>query len=377
MINLRKILGSATVAILAAGAITISSPTAASAANGCVPVAMMAMRGSSENSIGTTTYSPNSVSNGFEGAIVTRLLWGLTWHYGSDPVLKDVPIVGLTTDDGYRADALDSGGFSAATKPGSQFWSSAVSGGAAAINRMDSFQAEQPANCAPTKWILIGYSQGAMVARWAYAEAADRVASLYVMGDPFQMANKPGNTGNGSAGTGVVSAMFTGDYSPLSKYYANRPGNSVSMCVSGDIICDNTTPGTNWLAHITYLLNPFDAAGAAVPLKDMILAARAQASGAYTQAPVASVSVNVSVDGMPALVSAGASKIAGTPTYDYDLDGNGTRDAASDGLLLLRTLFGLTGNAVTDNALGAEPRTRNDWAAIRSYLNATCGLALP
>jgi hypothetical protein len=60
-----------------------------------------------------------------------------------------------------------------------------------------------------------------------------------------------------------------------------------------------------------------------------------------------------------------------------DLDGNGTRDAASDGLLLLRTLFGLTGNAVTDNALGAEPRTRNDWAAIRSYLNATCGLALP
>ena len=45
-----------------------------------------------------------------------------------------------------------------------------------------------------------------------------------------------------------------------------------------------------------------------------------------------------------------------------------------DGLLLLRTLFGFTGNAVTNNALGAEPRTRNDWAAIRSYLNTTCGL---
>ena len=60
-----------------------------------------------------------------------------------------------------------------------------------------------------------------------------------------------------------------------------------------------------------------------------------------------------------------------------DLDGDGTRDAATDGLLLLRTLFGFTGNAVTDNALGAEPRTRNDWAAIRSYLNTTCGLGLP
>ncbi|WP_395707308.1 transglutaminase domain-containing protein [Casimicrobium huifangae] len=60
-----------------------------------------------------------------------------------------------------------------------------------------------------------------------------------------------------------------------------------------------------------------------------------------------------------------------------DLDGNGTRDATTDGLLLLRALSGFTGNAVTNNALGAEPRTRNDWAAIRSYLNTTCGLGLP
>lgn len=60
-----------------------------------------------------------------------------------------------------------------------------------------------------------------------------------------------------------------------------------------------------------------------------------------------------------------------------DIDGNGTHDAATDGLLLLRALFGFTGTAVTNDALGAEPRTRNDWAAIRSYLNTTCGLGLP
>jgi hypothetical protein len=60
-----------------------------------------------------------------------------------------------------------------------------------------------------------------------------------------------------------------------------------------------------------------------------------------------------------------------------DIDGNGTTQAATDGVLLLRTLFGLTGTAVTDNALGAEPRARADWTAIRSYLNNTCGLGLP
>ena len=60
-----------------------------------------------------------------------------------------------------------------------------------------------------------------------------------------------------------------------------------------------------------------------------------------------------------------------------DIDGNGTREAATDGVLLLRTLFGLTGSAVTNGALGVEPRTRNDWTTIRDYLNATCSLGLP
>ncbi len=60
-----------------------------------------------------------------------------------------------------------------------------------------------------------------------------------------------------------------------------------------------------------------------------------------------------------------------------DIDGNGQSLAASDGVLLLRALFGLTGTAVTDNALGAPPQARSDWAAIRTYLNSTCQLGLP
>ncbi len=60
-----------------------------------------------------------------------------------------------------------------------------------------------------------------------------------------------------------------------------------------------------------------------------------------------------------------------------DIDGNGSVEAATDGLLLLRALFGLTGSAVTDNALGTPPQARSDWTAIRNYLNTTCGLGLP
>ena len=36
-----------------------------------------------------------------------------------------------------------------------------------------------------------------------------------------------------------------------------------------------------------------------------------------------------------------------------DIDGNGTTDALTDGLMLLRAMFGLTGVAVTNNSVGS------------------------
>ncbi len=60
-----------------------------------------------------------------------------------------------------------------------------------------------------------------------------------------------------------------------------------------------------------------------------------------------------------------------------DIDDNGTSLAESDGILLLRAMFGLTGTAVTHGALGEAPRNREDWAAIKVYLNTTCNMNLP
>jgi T5SS/PEP-CTERM-associated repeat protein/autotransporter-associated beta strand protein len=51
-----------------------------------------------------------------------------------------------------------------------------------------------------------------------------------------------------------------------------------------------------------------------------------------------------------------------------DIDGNNIYDALSDGLLIIRYLFGLTGPALTNGALGGTA-SRTDPAAIKSYLD--------
>ena len=53
-----------------------------------------------------------------------------------------------------------------------------------------------------------------------------------------------------------------------------------------------------------------------------------------------------------------------------NLDGSGNTDAATDGVLLLRAMFGLTGAAVTNGVTLSSGRT---WADIRTYLNTQCG----
>ena len=64
-----------------------------------------------------------------------------------------------------------------------------------------------------------------------------------------------------------------------------------------------------------------------------------------------------------------------------DIDGDGSVDALTDGLIMLRAMFGLTGSAVTFGAIGPNA-TRSAWMAavnptvdnsIRLYLNSVCG----
>jgi len=43
--------------------------------------------------------------------------------------------------------------------------------------------------------------------------------------------------------------------------------------------------------------------------------------------------------------------------------------------MLLRVMLGLTGTAVTQNAINPAG-TRPDWTSVRNYLNTTCGMSL-
>jgi hypothetical protein len=58
-----------------------------------------------------------------------------------------------------------------------------------------------------------------------------------------------------------------------------------------------------------------------------------------------------------------------------DLDGNGAVNATSDGLMLLRALFGLSGTAVTAGAV-APGAPRSTWSSVRDYLGLQCDLVV-
>jgi hypothetical protein len=57
---------------------------------------------------------------------------------------------------------------------------------------------------------------------------------------------------------------------------------------------------------------------------------------------------------------------------NMDFDGNGSVSATSDGLIGLRALFGLTGTAVTNGALGAGARW--SWPEVRAVMTLNCGI---
>ena len=58
-----------------------------------------------------------------------------------------------------------------------------------------------------------------------------------------------------------------------------------------------------------------------------------------------------------------------------DIDGDSSVDAATDGVLLLRALLGLSGTAVTNGAV-SPCATRTTWTEIRAHLAGICGLTL-
>ena len=57
-------------------------------------------------------------------------------------------------------------------------------------------------------------------------------------------------------------------------------------------------------------------------------------------------------------------------TVIFDLDGNGSLDPLTDGLLLLRYLFGLSGDAMTNGVIGLGA-TRDSYSAINAHIDSS------
>lgn len=59
-----------------------------------------------------------------------------------------------------------------------------------------------------------------------------------------------------------------------------------------------------------------------------------------------------------------------------DLDGDGLMTATVDGLIYMRVMLGMTGNAVVNGIAFPANATRNTWPLIRDYLVTQCGMSL-
>lgn len=82
-----------------------------------------------------------------------------------------------------------------------------------------------------------------------------------------------------------------------------------------------------------------------------------------------SCATNTSAAGLNA---AGAALAAGAPP-PLDIDGDGVALGSTDGLLLVRSLLGVTGTAATTGAVASPGgASRVTWAAARNYLNSMC-----
>jgi hypothetical protein len=60
----------------------------------------------------------------------------------------------------------------------------------------------------------------------------------------------------------------------------------------------------------------------------------------------------------------------------YDIDGNGVTDPSTDGLMLMRILLGFRGDAVVTGATAANA-TRTTWQEVRDFMQSSCNFYMP
>ena len=172
--------------------------------------------------------------------------------------------------------------------------------------------------------------------------------------------NVPDTFGNFAAQSGVpVQSVrtsnplrITGIFGSANLYIDGQPGSS--YCISSANNCSCDVSGGFLTAPTTVGNNAY-------------VCVRHTASAALNQLSRTDLHVG---GGRASFIATTGALIGGSCTLD--VDGDGGIDALSDGLIMLRAMFGLTGTSVTANAV-RPGATRTIWAQIQPYLNGNCG----
>lgn len=215
----------------------------------CEPVAILAFRGSGGQNLDPTVTGAagadhayagsNLVTNGWEGEHLERLLAAYApLTYPEDGFRADaVPVIGVGP-----ADAAGEIGYPAAPVSFAaprDLLASMEAGVAAAHQTVASFKAAHSDGCSTTtKFIAVGYSQGAMVARTAAQQNPADIVGVLSLGDPFQMPGAPGNEGTGADGNGLARQLLGAEpaYATLDDFY-DLVAHTSALCHLGDLIC--------------------------------------------------------------------------------------------------------------------------------------------
>jgi hypothetical protein len=243
----------------------------------------------------------------------------------------------------------------------------------------------------PRQTTLLG---GAGVDR-AYALALSSNTTVYVAGDTAS-GGFPGVTldaaqpnPGGGASDGFISAMtsdlraLNSNPSPFSfAPVVNALPLTVQTSAPAKITPDGTAsayvdgqPGSSWCAstgpNCTCDLLPGNVftsstqtLTATLPYYVCVRQIAAAAPGVITEA-------TLHIGAVSAPFRVGTGTVSGLGCT-LDADGNGNFDALTDGLVMIRALFGLTGLSVTNGAIGPSA-TRPTWAEISAFFNANCG----
>jgi hypothetical protein len=219
------------------------APSAWGAANECNPLVIMAFRGSGEEQKGVEDLDDpfESIENtdGWEGPAIHRVLRGYEVAVGSEIASRVRVIdVGDETDPDTEADGYPSiGVWDGAVYPPNVL-ASAQHGADEAAARMETVWREEDKSCLATKFILIGFSQGAIAARMVGEMYPNDIAGSILLGDPLQAADQAVNEGEGSSGWGMVRSVIPPFHQVQSDRYYDLPYHQSSLCHEKDPVCN-------------------------------------------------------------------------------------------------------------------------------------------